>query len=64
MEPWYALPYLWLGRVLEQLGKGEEALAAYQQFLDRSSSNDPQRELATSKRDELKEYLAAVRQKP
>ena len=64
LEPFYALPYLWLGRVLEQLSKGEEALAAYQQFLDRSSSTDPQRELATGKRDDLKEFLAAVKQKP
>ena len=64
LEPFYALPYLSLGRVLEQLKKGEEALAAYEQFLDRSSRTDPQRELATSKRDDLKEYLAFMRQKP
>ena len=64
LEPFYALPYLWLGRVLEQLKKGEEALAAYEQFLDRSSRTDPQRELATSKLDDLKEYLAFMRQKP
>jgi tetratricopeptide (TPR) repeat protein len=64
LEPYYALPYLWLGRVFEQLEKGKDALTAYQQFIDHASAGDPQLAFATGKRDELKEFLAAVPQKP
>lgn len=56
LEPYYALPYLWLGRVLEQLGKEKEAFDAFQQFLDRASRSDPQRALATASRDELRPF--------
>jgi Tfp pilus assembly protein PilF len=64
LEPYYALPYFWLGRVSEQLEKGPEALAAYEKFLERASRSDAQREVATERRDELKEMLAVIPQKP
>jgi tetratricopeptide (TPR) repeat protein len=62
LEPLYALPYLRLGQVYEQLGKGPEALAAYQGFLDHASQRDMQRAYATQRITEVKEYLAAVKQ--
>jgi len=60
LEPYYALPYLLLGRVEEARGKGKESAAAYQQFLDHASASDPQRDLATGRLKEIREYLAAV----
>lgn len=58
LEPYYALPYLLLGQVYEQLGKGPEALAAYQGFLARASAGDGQRAYAMERAGELKEILA------
>lgn len=60
LEPYYALPYLLLGRVEESRGRGKESAAAYQQFLDRASSADPQREFATQRLTEIKEFLSAM----
>jgi tetratricopeptide (TPR) repeat protein len=59
LEPFYALPHLRLGQVYEQLGKGKEALGAYEQFLARASLSDPQRGTATEHLTELKEIIAA-----
>ena len=33
-NPWFALPYLYLGRVLDAQGKTTEAIAAYQGYID------------------------------
>jgi tetratricopeptide (TPR) repeat protein len=60
LEPYYALPYLWLGRVFEQLEKEPQALAAYQKFIDRASSTDAQRTFAIERRDELKDIVAVI----
>jgi len=60
LEPYYALPYILLGRVEEVRGKGKESAAAYQQFLDHASASDPQRDFATTRLKEIREYLAAV----
>jgi tetratricopeptide (TPR) repeat protein len=64
LEPYYALPYLTLGQVYEQLMKAPEAQAAYQGFLDRASQADLQRPLALERLDEVKEYLAMPKGTP
>ena len=58
LEPYYALPYILLGRVEETRGKGEEAAAAYQKYLDHASAADPQRPFAVSRLAEIKELLS------
>lgn len=60
LEPYYALPYLMLGRVEEVQSKGKEAAAAYQQFLDHASGTDGQRAVAIERLTEIKEILAAT----
>ena len=60
LEPYYPLPYLLLGRVEEIRGKGKEAAAAYQQFLDHASAADGQRDFAKGRLAEIKEILAAT----
>jgi hypothetical protein len=57
LEPYYALPYLLLGQVYEQLEKGPEALAAYQGFLDHASLKDMQRDFAVGRVADLKELI-------
>jgi tetratricopeptide (TPR) repeat protein len=59
LEPFYALPHLRLGQVYEQVGKSQEALDAYEQFLARSQAVDPQRGVATEHIAELKKMIAA-----
>jgi tetratricopeptide (TPR) repeat protein len=59
LEPFYALPYLRLGQVYEQLAKAKEALGAYEQFLAHASLVDPQRGAATEHVTELREMIAA-----
>ena len=52
LEPWYAEPYLMLGKAWEGAGDKDAALKAYQQFLERAprrdttAVNDAQRRLA------------------
>jgi tetratricopeptide (TPR) repeat protein len=41
VDPFYAAPYEMLGRILEARGKNDEALAAYQGFIDHAPRNDP-----------------------
>lgn len=60
LDPWYALPYLRLGQVNEQLGKGPEALAGYKAFLDHASQTDPQRQFAQQRYSEVKEFLDSL----
>jgi tetratricopeptide (TPR) repeat protein len=60
LEPYYALPYLTLGLVYEQLAKAPEAYAAYQGFLDRAGQTDMQRPLAVERLTEVKDYLVPV----
>ena len=60
LEPFYALPYILLGQVEERAGRGKEAEAAYQQFLDHASANDGQRPFATQRLAEIREILAAT----
>lgn len=60
LEPYYALPYLLLGRVEETRGKGKEAAAAYQKYLDHASAADPQRPFATGRLAEIREILSAT----
>lgn len=62
LDPYYAIPYFLTGQAYEQLNKGPEAMAAYQEFLARASTNEPQRSYATERRDELKEILAIPKQ--
>jgi tetratricopeptide (TPR) repeat protein len=64
LEPYYALPYLTLGQVYEQLMKAPEAEAAYQGFLDRASQGDVQRPLAVERLGEVKEYLTITKATP
>lgn len=64
LEPVYALPHLWLGRLFEQLKQAPEALAAYQAFLDRAPASDPLRADAIERRDELKELVDAMKLNP
>jgi Tfp pilus assembly protein PilF len=59
LEPYYALPNLVLGTQYEALEKGPEAIAAYDRFLKLSSARDPQREFATARIADLKEFLNA-----
>ena len=60
LDPWYALPYLRTGQVNEQMGKGPEALAGYQGFLDHSAKSDPQRKLGEQRFAEVKEFLDSL----
>jgi len=60
LEPYYALPYVLLGRLEEVRQHGKEAASAYQHFLDHASATDPQREYATARLAEIKEILAAA----
>jgi tetratricopeptide (TPR) repeat protein len=60
LEPYYALPYLMLGRVEEIQGNGKEAASAYQQFLDHAAIGDAQRDFATTRLAEIREILAAT----
>jgi tetratricopeptide (TPR) repeat protein len=64
LEPYYALPYLTLGQVYEQLTKAPEAQAAYQAFLDHASQTDMQRPHAVERLAEVREYLAIPAGKP
>jgi Tfp pilus assembly protein PilF len=59
LEPYYALPNLILGATYESLEKAPEAIAAYERFLALASARDPQREFATSRLTDLKEFLNA-----
>jgi tetratricopeptide (TPR) repeat protein len=59
LEPFYALPNLVLGTQYEVLGKGPEALAAYERFLGTASGNDPQRKFASARVEDIKEFLKA-----
>jgi Tfp pilus assembly protein PilF len=59
LEPYYALPYLRLGQVYEQLVKAKEAHDAYKAFLDHAAKSDVQRDLATARLAEVDSYLQA-----
>jgi cytochrome c-type biogenesis protein CcmH/NrfG len=59
LEPYYALPNLVLGTQYETLEKAPEAIAAYGQFLKLASQRDPQREFATARIADLKEFVNA-----
>jgi tetratricopeptide (TPR) repeat protein len=64
LEPYYAMPYLRLGQVYEQLGKGKEAADAFEGFLARASAFHPERAFAQEKLTEIKDFLAAMPAKP
>jgi tetratricopeptide (TPR) repeat protein len=59
LEPYYALPNLVLGTQYEVLGKGPEALAAYERFLATASKQAPQRTFAEKRIEDIKEFLKA-----
>jgi tetratricopeptide (TPR) repeat protein len=59
LEPFYALPYLRLALVNEQLDKGKEALDAYLKFISLAAASDPQRQLAIEHANDIKEILGA-----
>jgi len=59
LEPYYALPNLVLGVTYETLEKAPEAIASYERFLALASARDPQREFATSRIADLKEFVNA-----
>jgi tetratricopeptide (TPR) repeat protein len=60
LEPYYALPYVLMGQLEEMRQHGKEAAAAYQNFLDHASANNSQRELASARLSEIKEFLATA----
>jgi tetratricopeptide (TPR) repeat protein len=64
LEPYYARPYIWLGMSMERLEKAPEALDAYQKYLAFAMTTDPQRPLATERRDQLKEIVSFTVPKP
>lgn len=57
LEPLYALAYLVLGTQWEHQGKGAEAIAAYEKFLNTASLRDPQRTFATTQLKDLREIV-------
>jgi tetratricopeptide (TPR) repeat protein len=59
LEPYFALPNLILGTQYEVLAKGPEALAAYERFLATAGARDPQRDFATRRVEDIKEFLKA-----
>jgi Tfp pilus assembly protein PilF len=59
LEPYYALPNLVLGATYETLEKAPEAIAAYERFIALASQRDPQRQFATGRIADLKEFLNA-----
>jgi tetratricopeptide (TPR) repeat protein len=59
LEPYYALPSLMLGTVYERLDKAPEALDSYERFLRTASARDPQREFATGRLEDIREFLKA-----
>lgn len=60
LEPFYALPYLRLGQVYEQLEKAKEAADSYESYLKRASASDVQRAFAQEHLTDIKELLAAT----
>lgn len=58
LEPYYAAPWLFLGRLTESGGDGLGAIAAYRGFLNRAARSDPNLPLA---RKWLAELQAGVR---
>lgn len=57
LEPYYALPNLVLGTQYETLEKAPEAIAAYERYLALASARDPQRQFATERVADLKEFV-------
>ena len=60
LEPYFALPYVLMGQVEEMRQHGKEAAAAYQKFLDHASVNDSQRDFASTRLGQIKEFLATA----
>ncbi len=60
LEPFYALPYLRVGQVSEQLGKGKEAAVAYENFLKYAAKSDIQRPYAEERLAEIKEIMTIM----
>lgn len=60
LDPWYALPYLRMGQVYEQMGNGPKALAGYQAFMAHSAQSDPQRTFAAQRLAEVKDFLDSM----
>jgi tetratricopeptide (TPR) repeat protein len=59
LEPYFALPNLVLGAQYEVLEKAPEAMAAYDRFLKTASANDPQRQFASERLEDLKAFVNA-----
>ena len=59
LEPYFALPNLVLGAQYEALEKAPEAIAAYDRFLKSASANDPQRQWASDRLEDLKAFVNA-----
>jgi tetratricopeptide (TPR) repeat protein len=59
LEPYYALPSLVLGSLYERLEKAPEAIESYERFLRTASAKDPQREFATGRIEDIREFLKA-----
>ena len=59
LEPYFALPNLVLGAQYEVLEKAPEAMAAYDRFLKIASANDPQRQFASERLEDLKAFVNA-----
>jgi Tfp pilus assembly protein PilF len=57
LEPYYALPNLVLGTQYETLEKAPEAIAAYERYLALASVRDPQRQFASERVADLKEFV-------
>lgn len=57
LEPLYSRPYPIIAKIWERRGDATKAMAAYQAFLARASSDDPQRKLVDQSIENLKPFL-------
>ena len=54
LDPWFAKPYLYLGKAYETRGDFARAIEAYEEFASRERINDPERLKATAHADLLR----------
>lgn len=62
LEPYFARAYAERGHALEALGKTDEAIAAYTEFLDRAARNDSMRRAVTARLNRLRSAAEAERE--
>ena len=54
LDPWFAKPYLYLGKAYEMRGDSTRALEAYEEYASRERMNEPQRARAIEHADQLR----------